>query len=182
MGGVSQPTDFTAAVVFFRDEAHCDPQTHQPGIRSNHLDTFNNAMHDIRHHDAPPPPLRTRGTIASRSVNMVRHPRGSCLWSDHIRKQSKLIGDVIHKQESRHKMPKFVLRAVLGRMQLTLHATRRTPHGAPRLVRAMSAWLVETRRAPSRHSRDARIYGHTTTAMHKRSTPPPLQMPRLRAA
>ena len=30
----------------------------------------------------------------------------------------------------------------------------------------MSAWSVKTRRAPSRHCRDARIYGHTTAAMH----------------
>ena len=37
----------------------------------------------------------------------------------------------------------------------------------------MSAWLVKTRRAPSRHSRDARVHGHTTTATHKLSTPPP---------
>ena len=58
------------------------------------------------------------------------------------------------------------------RMQLTLHATRRTSHGASRLVQTMSAWLVKTRRAPSRHSRDARVYGHTTTAVHKLSTPP----------
>ena len=58
-------------------------------------------------------------------------------------------------------------------MQFTLHATRRTPHGASRLVQAISAWLVKTRRAPSRHSRDARVYGHTTKAMHKLSTPPP---------
>ena len=36
----------------------------------------------------------------------------------------------------------------------------------------MSAWLVKTRRAPSRHSRHARVYGHTTTTMHKLSTPP----------
>ena len=52
-----------------------------------------------------------------------------------------------------------------------------TPHGASRLVQAMSAWLVKTRRAPSRHSRHARVYGHTTTAVHKLSTPPspPLQ-------
>ena len=57
-------------------------------------------------------------------------------------------------------------------MQFTLHATRRTPHGASRLVQAMSAWLVKTRRAPSRHSRDPRVYGHTTTAMNKLSTPP----------
>ena len=47
-------------------------------------------------------------------------------------------------------------------------------HSLPsRLVQAMSAWLVNTRRAPSRHRRDARVYGHTTTAMHKLSTPPP---------
>ena len=31
----------------------------------------------------------------------------------------------------------------------------------------------ETRRAPSRHSKKARVYGHTTAAMHKLSTPPP---------
>ena len=36
----------------------------------------------------------------------------------------------------------------------------------------MSARLVKTRRAPSRHSRDARVYVHTTTAMHKLSTLP----------
>ena len=65
-----------------------------------------------------------------------------------------------------------VLRAGFGRMQFALHATRRTRHGASRLVQEMSAWLVKTRRAPSRHSRGARVYGHTTTAMHKLSTPP----------
>ena len=37
----------------------------------------------------------------------------------------------------------------------------------------MPAWLVKTRRAPSRHSRDARVFGHTTTVMHEISTPPP---------
>ena len=36
-----------------------------------------------------------------------------------------------------------------------------------------SAWLVKTRRAPSHHSRDGRVYGHTNTATHKLSTPPP---------
>ena len=45
------------------------------------------------------------------------------------------------------------------------------------LVHAMSAWSVITRRAPSRHSgRDARVYGHTTTAMHEyrvHPSPPP---------
>ena len=66
-------------------------------------------------------------------------------------------------------------------MQFILHSTRRTPDGASRLVQAMPAWLVKTRRAPSQHSRDARVYGHTTTVMHKLSTlpppPPPSQPP-----
>ena len=52
-------------------------------------------------------------------------------------------------------------------MQFTLHATRRALHGALRLVQAMPAWLVKIRRAPSRHSTDARVYGLTTP-------PPPL--------
>ena len=60
-------------------------------------------------------------------------------------------------------------------MQPTFHATRPTPHGASCLVQAMSAWSVKTRRAPSRHCGDARVYGHTTTIMHGMSTrtPPP---------
>ena len=41
------------------------------------------------------------------------------------------------------------------------------------LVQAMSAWSVKTRCAPSQHCRDARVYGHTTTAMRNMSTPPP---------
>ena len=35
------------------------------------------------------------------------------------------------------------------------------------------AWLVKTRRDPSRHIRDARVYDHTTAVMHKLSTPLP---------
>ena len=35
------------------------------------------------------------------------------------------------------------------------------------LVQSMSSvWSVKTRRAPSRYCRDARVRGHTTTAMH----------------
>ena len=51
-------------------------------------------------------------------------------------------------------------------MQRTRHGARRTPRGASRLVQAVSAWSVKTRRAPSRRCRDARVYGHATTAMH----------------
>ena len=42
----------------------------------------------------------------------------------------------------------------------------------PSLVYAMSAWSVKTRRAPSRHSTDAKVYGHMTTAMRAASKPP----------
>ena len=62
--------------------------------------------------------------------------------------------------------------AVLSRMQLTLSVTRRTPHGVSRSVQAMSAWSVQTRRAPSGIVGIRGVYGHTTTAMHDMSTPP----------
>ena len=77
---------------------------------------------------------------------------------------------------------KSASQAVLSGMQLTLEATtRRTPHGALRfwcrrfalLVQVMSAWSVQTRRAPSRYCRDTRVYGHTTTAMHGNEYTPP---------
>ena len=43
--------------------------------------------------------------------------------------------------------------AGLGRMQLTLHVTRRTLHCATRLLQAVTARFVKIRRAPSRHCR-----------------------------
>ena len=107
-------------------------------------------------------------------VCMVRHPRGSYVQckpvavsgSGDTRKQINSFDAVIpHTRTSASK-------TFLGRMQLTLQATRPTPHGASCLVQAISAWSVKTRRAPSRHCRDARIYGHTTTALHDMSTPP----------
>ena len=59
---------------------------------------------------------------------------------------------VIHERESTHKVPAYASQAVLCRMLLTLHTTRRTPQGASRLVPAKSAaWSVKTGRAPSRH-------------------------------
>ena len=128
------------------------------------------------------PKLRTRGMIASRSeygkapTRQLHSNTQCCLWSGHTSKQnnSLTLSSICKKVGT--KVPKSVLRVVLGRMQFILHATRRTPHGASRLVQAMSAWLVKTRRAPSRHGRDARVYGHKTTAMHKLSTPPPPQL------
>ena len=76
---------------------------------------------------------------------------------------------------------KSASQAVLSSMQLTLHAPRRTPHTASRLVLAMSASSVKTRRAPSQHCRDAWVHGHTTTAMHDNEYPPHLPPTTVRA-
>ena len=67
----------------------------------------------------------------------VENPNSALLFLEWPHQKTKyLIGAVIHKRETRHKVPKSVLRAVLGRMQFTLRAARRTPHGASRLVQA----------------------------------------------
>ena len=58
-------------------------------------------------------------------------------------------------------------------MKLALHATRRTSHNASRVVHTMSAGSVKTGRAPSRHCRVTRVYGHTATTMLEMNTPPP---------
>ena len=67
---------------------------------------------------------------------------------------------------------KSASQAVLSRMQLILHATRRTPHGASRLVQAICL-VGQARHAPSRHCKDATGYGHSTTAMHEYQVYPP---------
>ena len=58
-------------------------------------------------------------------------------------------------------------------MQVTLHATRSTPHGGSRLMQTISVCAVKTRRAPFRHCTDARVYGHATTTIHDKITLPP---------
>ena len=110
---------------------------------------------------------------------MVWHPRGSyivlsLLWNCLHRKLNQLIKAVVHVQVRLTSGP------YCSRMQLTLRATCQTPHGAPRLVQALSAWSMKTRHAPFRHCSDARVYGHTTTSMHEigyiapiEYTPPP---------
>ena len=69
-------------------------------------------------------------------------------------------------------------------MQLPLHATRRTHHGASRLAHEMSAWSVNTRHVSSRYCKDVRVHGHTT-AMRKikcflLTSTPPTHTPQLR--
>ena len=70
---------------------------------------------------------------------------------DHTRERADQFETVIHMHESTHKVGNSASQVVLGRMQLAFYATRRTRHGTSRLVRAMWAWLVKTRRAPFRH-------------------------------
>ena len=62
----------------------------------------------------------------------------------------------------------------LGRVhQLTLDATRRNDSRCFALGASNVCLFRKTRRAPSRQCRDARVHGHTTTAMHDMGTPPP---------
>ena len=82
--------------------------------------------------------------------------------------------DVVHRQESTHKVPKSARhKQRLVGCSSPDHATRRTPRGASRLVQAWLAWSVKTRRTPSRHGRDAGVCGptdygqtHDTTITH----------------
>ena len=46
-------------------------------------------------------------------------------------------------------------------MQPTLHATRPTPRGDSHMVQAMSSWSLKSRRSPSRHCMNVRVYGPT---------------------
>ena len=87
----------------------------------------------------------------------------------HTGKQITAFDAVIHTQQIMHKVPKPSSQTVLGRMQPTIYATRQTPHGASNLLQAMSPWSVKTRRVPSRHCRDARVYSH---ACHEYTSPP----------
>ena len=59
---------------------------------------------------------------------------------------------------------------------MPLHAIRRKSHGSLRAwCKQYLVWSVKPRRAPSRHCRNGRAYGHTITAMH--DTPPPPCLP-----
>ena len=66
---------------------------------------------------------------------------------------------------------------LVGCSSRSMRLAEHTSRFASRLVLlAMSIWSVKTPRAPSRHCRDARVYGHTTTTMHDNEyTPPPLR-------
>ena len=95
--------------------------------------------------------------ITYQVVFTVGHPRGSCYTLPPLLSLS-VSGNTRKKMGALKVLPvrKCASQAVLGRMPPTLHATRRKPRGAWRLVQTMSASSVKTRRAPSRQCRDAR--------------------------
>ena len=116
-------------------------------------------------------------------VGMVRHPRGSFIVYPLLspeaatpKKQNQVL------RRCRLYARKSASRAVLSRMQFTLHATRPTPHGASRSVLTMSVWSMKARRPTYRNCRHARVYGHTTPAVHDMSTHTPLFCLRLTSA
>ena len=59
------------------------------------------------------------------------------LGSGHTRKQINAFEAVIRHAKKHARGVDVRLKAVLRRMQLTLHATRRAPHGSSRLVSAI---------------------------------------------
>ena len=114
--------------------------------------------------------------VVSRSVYMVRLVPGSYIvpgtpitvsGGDH----TATLSSTCKKVRTRCRNPPQ--KRLLLLMQLVLHATRRTPRGASRSVQATFAWSVKIRRTPSRRCRDARVYVHTTTAMHDNEYTPP---------
>ena len=135
------------------------------------------------------PEVRTRGMVASRSVNVVRHPRGSYrvilfagseVATGHTRKQSSSLAlpSIGKKVGTRCRSPsyeRFLEGCNSPLLRLADHLT------------AFRAWckqclpgLVKTRRAPSRHSKDARVYGHSTDYGHAQIEYTPPRIPRRR--
>ena len=74
-----------------------------------------------------------------------------CLWKRPHQKINNFIRSCDSYPRKCAPVRKSASQEVLSRTQLTLHATRRTRHGASRWVHAICAWLLHTRRAPSRH-------------------------------
>ena len=118
------------------------------------------------------PYLRIRGMLESYGGYMVRHPRGSqyrvCpLLSPEVKTPKKQINSL--DAVIPYACPPQTLCLVgcsspFMRFAQHLSALRTW-------CKQCSPWWVKTQRAPSRHCRDASVYGRTTTAMHDMSTP-----------
>ena len=113
------------------------------------------------------PPSTTAMIVSRSSVNTVMHPRGS-----YIVIPIAVSGVATPENKVTHWRCHSYARKV-GRKD-AVHPSCDSPNTSRGFaLGASNEWLVgENRRAPSRHSRDARVYDHSTTAMHKLSTPP----------
>ena len=98
------------------------------------------------------PELRTGKVIISRRVHTAAHPRGTythrissvpiaCLWKCPQEKTIKSTKADVNMRGSTHMVPTSGFQAGTRCMCMKL-TLRATPHGAPRLVRGMSAWSV----------------------------------------
>ena len=99
--------------------------------------------------------------IASRSVYMARHPRGSYILYPFLS---------LEVVTAENKSIQWTLSCICRKIECSSPFMRLAQH-----LTALRAWcnvflVGENRRAPSRHCRDARVYGRKTTAVHDTST------------
>lgn len=92
------------------------------------------------------------------------------------KKSRRSILPSVCKRRRHNKMPTSAPQTFRSRMQLNLRTTRRAFHDACRLVHAISAWFVKTRRAPGhivgmRESMVLRSMTMHDTVMSSTSTP-----------
>ena len=114
------------------------------------------------------------GWVVARGVFMVRRPRGSYVVNPLLSLEVATPGNKSIIRRGHPYARKSASKTVLSRcsspfVRLVQHPTAL---GAWCLVHAMSARLAITHRAPSRHCGDARVHGHTTTAIHDIEDPP----------
>ena len=116
------------------------------------------------------------GKAPTRQLHSNTH---CCLWSGHTRKQSNqlALSSISKKVGTKCRSPSYE-RFLEGCSSPFMRLAERLT-ALRAWCKQMSAWLVKIRRVPSRHSRHARVYGHTTTVMHKLCTPPPIRYPPL---
>ena len=116
----------------------------------------------------------TRGMIASRTwwclygkahTRQIHTIPTAVSGSGDTRKQVNSL-DACHPHPTLSRKP-FLAGCSSPFMRLAQHLT-----ALRAWCKQMSAWSVKTRRAPSRHCREARAYGLTTTAMHNNEYTP----------
>ena len=118
------------------------------------------------------PPLPTSSTVARPAMPK----RLQCYYvSASTRPWTRCLAEVVFGRIywGKSPLPRLNSPSLPSAIQLTLRATRRPPHDASRFMHAIFAWSTSARCTSCRQYRDARVYSHTTTAMHGISTPPP---------